>query len=100
MKALQRLLLPAFFGVFLAAVVELPPRGDINSPVHQAVNPAGTPVAGTYYIQHAYEDTRIPNMVTAVLADYRGFDTLCETIVVFAGGIACFFILNAGRRKP
>jgi multicomponent Na+:H+ antiporter subunit B len=35
--------------------------------------------------------------VTVVLADYRGFDTLGETIVVFAAGLACFLIL---RRRP
>jgi multicomponent Na+:H+ antiporter subunit B len=68
--------------------------------VHQSVNDAGVPVAGTYYIQSAYSDTKTPNMVTAILGDYRGFDTLGETIVVFAGGIACFFILNTRRRKP
>jgi multicomponent Na+:H+ antiporter subunit B len=36
-------------------------------------------------------------MVTVVLADYRGFDTLGETTVVFAGGVAVFFVLR--RRK-
>lgn len=100
MKILQYILLLAFFAVVLAAVVELPRRGDLNSPVHQAVNPVGAPVAGTYYIQHAYEDTRTPNMVTVILADYRSFDTLGETIVIFTGAIACFFILNNRRRKP
>lgn len=100
MRALQYLLLVAFLGVFLAVVVELPPRGDINSPVHQTVNRTGTPVAGTYYIQHAYAQAKTPNMVTVILADYRSFDTLGETIVVFAGGMACFFILNLRRRKP
>lgn len=100
MKTLQYLILPAFLAVFLAVVVNLPPRGDVNSPVHQRINAVGTPVAGAYYIQHAYSDAKTPNMVTVILADYRGFDTLGETIVVFAGGIACFFILNNRRRKP
>jgi multicomponent Na+:H+ antiporter subunit B len=100
LKALQYLLLLIFLGIMLATVVHLPPRGDVNSPVHRTVNPAGTPVAGTYYIQRAYTDARTPNMVTAVLADYRAYDTLGETIVVFVGGIACFFILNVRRRRP
>ncbi len=98
--ALQYILLAAFFGVLLATVVELPPRGDLNSPVHQTVTPVGSPVAGTYYIQNAYKDTRTPNMVTVILGDYRSIDTLGETIVIFAGGMACFFILNTRRRKP
>lgn len=100
MKTLQYLLLLAFLGVLTAAVVDLPPRGDVNSPVHQHENLVGTPVAGTYYIQNAYKDTKTPNMVTVILADYRAFDTMGEVIVVFAGGIACFFILNIRRRKP
>jgi multicomponent Na+:H+ antiporter subunit B len=36
----------------------------------------------TYYIENAYADSRTPNMVTAVLADYRGFDTFGEAVVV------------------
>ena len=100
MKTLQYLLLLAFLGILVGTLIHLPPRGDIDSPVHQTVNSAGTPVAGTYYIQHAYEDAKTPNMVTVILADYRAYDTLGEVIVVFAGGIACFFILNLRRRKP
>lgn len=100
MKTLQYILLLTFLGVLVAAVVDLPPRGDVNAPVHQFVNQVGTPVAGTYYIQNAYKDAKTPNMVTVILADYRGFDTLGETIVVFAGGLVCFFILNTRRKRP
>ncbi|TBV79427.1 MAG: hypothetical protein EYX74_07195 [Desulfobulbaceae bacterium] len=100
MKTLQYFLLLAFLGILVGTVIHLPPRGDIDSPVHQTVNPAGTLVAGTYYIQHAYKDTKTPNMVVAVLADYRAYDTLGEVVIVFVGGIACFFILNLRRRKP
>jgi multicomponent Na+:H+ antiporter subunit B len=100
LRSLQYLVLLAFFCVLLVVVVKLPPRGDANSPPHQTVNAVGMPVAGTHYIQNAYRDAKTPNMVTVILADYRAFDTLGETIVVFAGGIACFFILNNRRRKP
>ena len=99
MKVLPYILLTVFFGILLRAIVELPPRGDISSPVHQTTSATGTPVAGTYYIQNAYRDARTPNMVTVILGDYRSFDTLGETIVVLAGGLACF-ILNTRRRKP
>ena len=40
------------------------------------------------------EDTSVPNIVTAVLADYRGYDTMFETIVIFTAGIACIFLLR------
>ena len=41
-------------------------------------------------------------MVTAVLADYRGFDTMFETVVVFIAGMAVIAILrgsSAGRPR-
>ena len=97
MKALPYLLLAAFFGVLVFASLELPPLGDVTSPMHREVSPAGTPVAGAYYIRHALEDTDTENIVTVVLADYRGFDTLGETIVVFAAGLACSLILRRGK---
>ena len=43
--------------------------------------------------------TLVPNMVTAVLADYRGYDTMFETVVVFIAGIAIFSILGVGTMK-
>jgi multicomponent Na+:H+ antiporter subunit B len=49
------------------------------------------------YIEKAFEETAVPNMVTAVLADYRGYDTLGETTVIFAAGICCLLILGRGR---
>jgi multicomponent Na+:H+ antiporter subunit B len=33
-------------------------------------------------------------MVTVTLADYRGFDTLGETLVVLTAGMACWLILR------
>jgi len=97
LKALQYLSLAAFLAILFAVMVDLPPRGDLQAPAQKVVNEAGTPVAGTYYIQNAYKDAKTPNMVTVILADYRGFDTMGETIVVFTGGLACFFLL---RRRP
>jgi multicomponent Na+:H+ antiporter subunit B len=97
LKALPILLLVVLGSLLLFAATGLPPRGDLNAPAHQTVNPTGTPVAGTYYIQNAYKDAKTPNMVTVILADYRGFDTLGETLVVFTGAIAVLFIL---RRRP
>ena len=47
----------------------------------------------------AYEETGALNMVTAVLADYRGYDTLGETTVIFTAGAACLLIIEANRRR-
>lgn len=57
-----------------------------------AQSPPNTHVAA-YYIEHAEADTATPNVVTAILADYRGFDTMFETAVIFAAGLACFMLL-------
>lgn len=97
MKLLQYFTLIVLAGFLLMVAAEFPPRGAVDAPVHQTENSAGVPVAGTYYTEHAYEDAHTPNIVAVVLADYRAYDTLGETIVVFAGAIACFFIL---RRRP
>jgi multicomponent Na+:H+ antiporter subunit B len=47
------------------------------------------------YIERSHEETGAPNFVTAVLADYRGYDTLGETTVIFTAGVACLLILGA-----
>ena len=46
------------------------------------------------YIERALEETTVPNMVTAVLADYRAYDTMFETIVIFTAGVICIFLLR------
>ncbi len=75
----------------------LPNRGDLNAPVNQEVSPAGTPEAAAFYIKHAYKDTHTPNIVTAILADYRGYDTLGEETVILTSGIICLLLLRRGR---
>lgn len=97
MRAIGYIVLAAFFGLMLYASMLLPPRGDATAPIHREFSAAGTPVAGSYYIRHALEDTDTENIVTVVLADYRGFDTLGETTVVFAAGVAVFLILRRKR---
>ena len=68
---------------------DLPDYGDPQSPADLHVSP--------YYIQKAIEDTDTTNMVTAILADYRSYDTLGETVVVFTAGLACILLLMKGK---
>ena len=74
-----------FLAVMLYATSSLPDRGDPQAPASVHVSP--------FYIENSIEDTETPNIVTAVLADYRGYDTLGETIVIFTAGLACILIL-------
>jgi multicomponent Na+:H+ antiporter subunit B len=70
---------------------DFPKWGDPNAPASVHVSPR--------YIQTAYIKTHTPNIVTAVLADYRGYDTLGETVVVFTAGIAVILMLRKKRRN-
>lgn len=49
------------------------------------------------YIEKSREETGSPNFVTAVLADYRGYDTLGETTVIFTAGLATVLLLRTTR---
>lgn len=81
-------------GSFLIwATGEFPGWGDPRSPASIHVSPR--------YIEKTLEETSVPNAVTSVLADYRGFDTMFETTVIFAAGVSCFMLLRLfGKEEP
>ncbi len=74
----------------LQAAAGLPAVGDPESPPARHISPR--------YVESGPAETGAPNMVTAVLVDYRGYDTLGETLVIFGAGLACLLVL-AGRRE-
>ncbi|MCS7206750.1 MAG: hypothetical protein NZ951_02305 [Dehalococcoidia bacterium] len=90
MKALAAVIIAFFLAVLVFVEGDLPRRGDPQAPAHQHVAP--------YYIQRSLADTKTPNLVTAVLADYRGYDTLGETVVIFVAGLSCILILLRERQ--
>ena len=63
-----------------------------------AATPAQTHVA-RYYIEHTLEETGVPNIVTGVLASYRGFDTLGEVTVIFTAAVAVMLLIGGKRPK-
>jgi len=77
----------AFVLVMAATVPSLPAIGDPTAPV------VGGEVT-QYYLDNAYEETQVKNAVTAVLAAYRGFDTLGEAVVVFSAGVVALSVLR------
>lgn len=79
-------------GGLLWGASALPRPGDPGSPASTRVSPR--------YIERAAEETGALNMVTAVLADYRSFDTLGETLVIFAAGLGCLVVLAAFGGRP
>ncbi len=83
-----------FAGLMLYAASGLPDRGDPDAPEHRELSAAGTPGAADYYTRNAQRDADTPNIVTVILADYRGYDTMGETTVIFTAGIICYLILR------
>ena len=71
------------------STVEMPDWGDAGSPANTHVSPR--------YIEKSIEETATPNIVTAVLADYRGYDTLGETTVIFTAGMVCILLLRSKK---
>jgi multicomponent Na+:H+ antiporter subunit B len=52
-----------------------------------------------YYIEKTPEEIGVPNVITAVLASYRGFDTLGETTVIFTAGLSVIMLLRLSVRR-
>lgn len=95
MKSLHRPLLPLLVavatGLMLAyGTLGLPAFSDPEAPIHRHVAPR--------YIQEGARETGVPNIVTAVLASYRGYDTLGEVMVVFTAGAGVIALLRRRRK--
>ncbi len=69
---------------------DMPRYGDPNAPIHQHVAPD--------YLK-SDRLTGIPNVVTSVLASYRGYDTFGETTVIFIAALGVLLLLGGRRRK-
>ena len=96
MKQVRPHLLPLFVSLGTGAVLVwgtlvLPPFGTPDAATHKHVAPR--------YLADSIKETNVPNVVTSVLADYRSFDTLGETTVIFTAGIGVMLLLRKARRR-
>ena len=91
MKALSLIVAIVIGSTLIYGTLDMPQWGDPNSPASSHVSP--------YYLRHSLEQTATPNVVTSVLADYRSYDTLGETTVIFTAGMACILLLRRARKK-
>jgi multicomponent Na+:H+ antiporter subunit B len=78
-------------GVLAWGAADLPAFGDPAAPAHE--------VTGRPYLAATPDDIGKPNVVTAVLASYRGYDTLGEAVVIFVGGLGVAMLLAFGERS-
>jgi multicomponent Na+:H+ antiporter subunit B len=88
--AAHRPFLPLFVVIFtggtlIYGTLDMPPLGGPDNPVHHHVVPR--------YIEESPQEVGPPNIVTSVLASYRGYDTLGETTVVFTAVVGVLLLL-------
>ena len=76
-------------GLLIYGTYGLPPFGASDTPIHTHVS--------VQYLERSISETGVPNVVTSVLASYRGFDTLGEVIVVFTAAIGVLSILKRDK---
>ena len=81
-------------GLLIYGTLDMPHYGSANSPAQTH------PELAQHYLQKSEQEVGLPNVVTSVLASYRGYDTLGETVVVFLAGIAVLSLLGLKRRSP
>jgi multicomponent Na+:H+ antiporter subunit B len=77
--------------ILVYGTLDMPAYGDPQAPVHNHI--------AKRFIETSPTEVGVPNMVTSLLASYRGFDTLGETTVVLTAMIGVLLLLGGRRRK-
>lgn len=85
LRLLPAIVLSAVVLLVISATFDMPRLGDPEAPVHNHVAP--------WYLEKTPELIGMPNVVTAILASFRGYDTLGELFVIFTAGIGVLFLL-------
>lgn len=73
-------------GILVYGTLDMPRYGDPTAPIHHHVAPR--------YIDKSGSEVGPPNIVTSVLASYRGYDTLGEVFVVFTAATGVLAIIG------
>ncbi len=90
MRQIIPVLLTLILGLALLLVVaEMPTFGDPDNPAHNIVSER--------YLSQGVGETGAQNIVTAIITDYRAYDTLGEVTVLFAAIAAVLTVLNRLR---
>ncbi len=76
-------------GVLIYGTLDMPMYGDPMAPIHHHV--------ANHYLGESSTEVGLPNVVTSVLASYRGYDTLGETFVIFTAAAGVLAILGRSR---
>lgn len=77
-------------GLLIYGSLDMPAYGDPEAPVHQYMAPR--------FLQDSFDEVGPPNIVTSILASYRGYDTFGETTVVFTAAVGVLLLLGGNLR--
>jgi len=77
--------------VLIYGSLDMPAYGDRFAPANNSI--------GQEYVERTPKEIAVPNVVTAVLASYRGFDTMGETTVIFTAGLGVILLLGVGSAR-
>lgn len=90
-KNVTRLTFFLLFLILVISVVNMPTMSSTDAPAYND--------QVEYFIDHSQDETGASNMIAAILTDYRGFDTLGETIVLFTSIVAVASVLRTVKKK-
>ncbi len=91
MKWLTFVFLAGLLALLVWASADLPDRADPSAPANVHLSPEFTELTESEIV--------MTNLVSAILADFRGYDTLGETFVIFTAGLAVLLVLQRGYRR-
>ena len=91
LQIIPLLIVVATGALLIYGTLDMPRYGDPTAPIHQHVAPR--------YLADAERETSVPNVVTAILASYRSFDTMGELAVIFTAGIGVMLLLGGARKR-
>jgi multicomponent Na+:H+ antiporter subunit B len=77
--------------VLIYGTLDMPGYGDPAAPIHRHVAPR--------YIEESGREVGVPNIVTSVLASYRGYDTLGEVTVIFTATVGVLALIGRSQRR-
>jgi len=79
------------FAALVYGSIDMPLYGDPGAPIHNHVAPR--------YLNDSMAEIGLPNVVTSVLASYRGYDTMGETFVIFTAAVGVLTLIGRSRRR-
>lgn len=78
--------------LLMYGTLDIPPFGKGDNPIHQHETTV-------HYLEESSHETGMPNVVTSILASYRGYDTFGETTVIFTAMVGVLLLMSGRKGK-